>query len=49
MNRIGFNDLVNGDFGRKIAYTDATEINSQACHKISLEVLQRRSAGSLQN
>jgi SPP1 family phage portal protein len=29
MNRIGFNDLVNGDFGRKIAYTDATEINSQ--------------------
>ena len=29
MNRISFNDLVNGDFGRKIAYTDATEINSQ--------------------
>lgn len=29
MNRISFNDLVNGDFGRKIAYTDAIEINSQ--------------------
>ena len=29
MNRISFNDLVNGDFGRKIAYTYATEINSQ--------------------
>ena len=29
MNRISFNDLVNGDFGRKIACTDATEINSQ--------------------
>lgn len=29
MNRISFNDLVSGDFGRKIAYTDATEINSR--------------------
>lgn len=29
MNRISFNDLVNGDFGRKIAYTDAAEINSR--------------------
>lgn len=29
MNRISFNDLVIGDFGRKIAYTDATEINSR--------------------
>nr|DAW94750.1 MAG TPA: Portal [Bacteriophage sp.] len=29
MNRISFNDLVSGDFGRKIAYTYATEINSR--------------------
>ena len=35
MNRIGFNDLVNGDFGRKIAYTDATEINSRNVVSIS--------------